>query len=95
VNIQSEFQKIPQIQGVEKIEAAPATAGQNAVVTHGANEEPKLSTAAVAISESAGLPDVRMDKVMSIQSALASGSYQVSSSDLAGKLIEQMKSNNS
>ena len=34
--------------------------------------------------------DVRIDKVAAIQQALASGSYAVSASDVAGKLIDHL-----
>jgi negative regulator of flagellin synthesis FlgM len=34
--------------------------------------------------------DVRMDKVAEIQQALASGSYNVPASAVAGKMIDQM-----
>jgi negative regulator of flagellin synthesis FlgM len=62
-------------------------------------DQTHLSTAASLVSRALGanlsannveLGDVRLDKVAAVQSALASGSYQVSSSQVAGKLIDHM-----
>ncbi len=53
-------------------------------------DQTHLSQAAVAASATSSLSDVRLDKVASIQQALASGSYSVSPSDLAGKLIDHL-----
>lgn len=48
----------------------------------------QVSTAAGALLNSDG--DVRMDKVASLQKAIHSGSYNVSSTDVADKLIGTM-----
>lgn len=37
------------------------------------------------------LPDVRMDKVALVQSALANGSYRIQSSEIAARILESMK----
>ncbi|AXC10416.1 hypothetical protein ACPOL_1065 [Acidisarcina polymorpha] len=49
-----------------------------------------LSPAALLASASSSLPDVRSEKVASIQEALANGSYSVSSTDVADKLIDHL-----
>lgn len=58
-------------------------------------DQAHLSTAASLVSQALGasdaqFDDVRLDKVAAVQSALADGSYQVSSSQIAGKLIDHM-----
>ena len=52
----------------------------------------QLSPAASLIGQAAAAPvsDVRQEKVDSIRQALASGSYDVSPADVAGKLIEHL-----
>ncbi len=50
----------------------------------------RLSPAALAASSSSSLPDVRSEKVAAVQQALANGSYAVSASDVAGKLIDHL-----
>jgi anti-sigma28 factor (negative regulator of flagellin synthesis) len=95
VNIQSDFQTLPGVRRSENTLAAGAPhAGQSAVNEGGAKDETSLSAAAVEIARSVASSDVRMDKVGSIQAALATESYRVSSSDVAAKLIEHMQSNN-
>lgn len=53
-------------------------------------DETHLSQAAVLASAASSVSDVRLDKVAAIQQALASGSYAVSASDVAGKLIDHL-----
>jgi negative regulator of flagellin synthesis FlgM len=52
-----------------------------------------LSHAALQVSSSASLPEVRVEKVAAVQQALAGGSYAVSPSDVAGKLIDHLLQN--
>jgi negative regulator of flagellin synthesis FlgM len=49
-----------------------------------------LSSAGSEVSQTASDTGVRMDKVSSIQSALASGSYSVSSALVASKVVDSM-----
>ena len=57
-------------------------------------DQTHLSPAALAAAAaSSGTSDVRVDKIVAIQQALASGSYAVSASDVAGKLIDHMLQN--
>jgi negative regulator of flagellin synthesis FlgM len=75
-------------QAVEPHQAAVAT-GAGAAETSG-NDETHLSGAAGLVQQALSLPDVRTGKVAEIQQALASGSYNVSSSAVAEKLIGSM-----
>jgi negative regulator of flagellin synthesis FlgM len=61
----------------------PAATGQVSDQTH-------LSAAANIVSQSVSQTDVRTDKVAAVQSALASGNYNVDSSQVASKLIDHM-----
>ena len=56
-------------------------------------DEAHLSSAALSAAASSGVSDVRADKVAAIQQALASGSYAISASDVADKLIDQLLQN--
>jgi negative regulator of flagellin synthesis FlgM len=47
----------------------------------------KVSLAGAMISQATRGSDLRFDKVAALQQAIASGSYNVSSADLADKLI--------
>jgi negative regulator of flagellin synthesis FlgM len=91
MNIQNDLQGLEQVlgaaglSGTGKEPATPADAGAPT-----ASDQAHLSTAAYLVSQAVALPEVRTDKVASVQAALANGSYQVSSSDLAGKMIGQM-----
>jgi len=49
-----------------------------------------VSTMAGALSQALGTSDVRMDKVAQLQAVIANGSYNVSSSDIADKLLQSM-----
>lgn len=49
-----------------------------------------LSTTGGLISKALEGSDVRMDKVQALQQAIASGSYSVSSADVAGKMIDAL-----
>lgn len=49
-----------------------------------------LSSAASEVSQTAGEPDVRLDKVASIQAQLAAGTYNIPPYAVASKLVEAM-----
>jgi len=53
-------------------------------------DQSSVSTAASQVALSANEPEVRLNKVASIQSALQAGTYQVPASDVAEKLIQTM-----
>lgn len=49
-----------------------------------------LSSAGGAIAHALGGSDVRSERVAALQQAIASGTYNVSSSDVAGKMIQSL-----
>ena len=53
----------------------------------GTTDDASLSHASLLIAHALTLSDVRVDKVASLQQAIAAGTYRISSDDLAGKLI--------
>ena len=53
-------------------------------------DQTAVSSTGDAVLQAMGTSDVRTDKVASLQAAIADGSYSVSSSDVADKLINSM-----
>lgn len=49
-----------------------------------------LSSVGGQVTQATSAPDVRLDKVAAIQSALAAGTYSVSASQVASKLVDSM-----
>lgn len=54
-------------------------------------DEARLSAASGLIAEALQVSDVRSSKVAALQQAIANGSYNVSSSDVADKLIQVLQ----
>jgi negative regulator of flagellin synthesis FlgM len=55
-----------------------------------ARDEAKLSSTGELVARALSTPDVRTAKVEALQKAIADGSYNVSSSDVAGKMIDSL-----
>ncbi len=53
-------------------------------------DQTSLSLASGLITKALSLSDVRSDKVAGLQKAIASGTYNVSSSDVAEKLVKSL-----
>jgi negative regulator of flagellin synthesis FlgM len=65
--------------------------------TGSASSEAAVATDTTNVSSTGGLvaaalatPDVRLDKVAQLQTAIGNGSYSVSSSDVASKIVESL-----
>ena len=68
------------VRGQEAQEAGAAFSG----------DEATLSNVGAAMQSAADRDGVRLDKVAAIQQALAAGTYNVSASEVADKLVESM-----
>jgi negative regulator of flagellin synthesis FlgM len=91
MKIPNGIEDISQIFSSQAVTNATATKGnsspQNETVEA---DKAQLSDLATQLAQSAAAPDVRMDKVASIQSALQAGTYQVSAEDVAQKIVTSM-----
>ena len=94
MNIRNDLQSVQpipaetQVSGVDK----PSSISSATAATID-SDQTHLSSAASLISHAASLPEVRMEKVQSVQAAIASGSYGVSASDVAHSLMSHMLGN--
>jgi flagellar biosynthesis anti-sigma factor FlgM len=72
--------------------ARPVRPGQAAGTQHAVlgGDHATFSQAATEVSEAAGQSEVRPEKVVAIQQALAAGTYSVSSDAVAGKVMDAM-----
>lgn len=68
-----------------------AISGSQSALT---SDQATLSSAGSAVLDSSGDSGVRMDKVASIQAALAAGTYNVSPAAVASKLVDSMLGSN-
>jgi flagellar biosynthesis anti-sigma factor FlgM len=66
-----------------------ATAGGSAL----SSDQATFSSAGSEVSQTAGGTEARMDKVASIQAALEAGTYNVSASAVASKVVDSMLGN--
>jgi negative regulator of flagellin synthesis FlgM len=92
MNVNNDIQGMRQMfptQEITKTESAAAGRSGEAAVSGNADEA-TLSPAASMAAEAAQDSGVRMDKVTSVQQAIAAGTYNVPSSDVAGKMIDRM-----
>lgn len=86
VNSSAPSSATPAVQAIRP-EIVPVT---NAAPVESANnvDQADLSSAGGVISQALEGSDIRSEKVASLQQAIASGNYNVSSSDVADKIIE-------
>jgi negative regulator of flagellin synthesis FlgM len=66
------------------------TAAQSNTSALDSDQTVKVSSTAGALAQITGQSDVRSEKVAQLQAAIAGGTYNVSSTDVANKLIESM-----
>ncbi len=95
MDIRTNFQSVQHLPGeaeVARNERTPEVTG-SANTSAASADETHLSSAAKMLTQADSLPDVRAEKVASVQTALAAGTYNVSSSDVAAKLVDHMLGN--
>jgi flagellar biosynthesis anti-sigma factor FlgM len=97
MNIQSNFNSIPPLsQDISSARAGGSQGNTASAASVGApttileQDQAHLSQAAVLASATSADSDVRLEKVAEIQQALSAGTYAVSPSDVAGKLIDHL-----
>ncbi|HEX4037137.1 MAG TPA: flagellar biosynthesis anti-sigma factor FlgM [Acidobacteriaceae bacterium] len=92
MNVQNNLQGMQQLfssQEVTKAEnARPGAAAQ--ATTGSSTDQATLSSAASVAAQTSPDADVRMEKVAEVHQALGQGTYSVPSSEVAGKMIDQM-----
>lgn len=80
--------------GPAQTERTASIALSNAVTSGGASsvavDHAKLSGFGGALAQALTQSDVRMDKVTALQQAIAAGTYSVSASDVADKIISSL-----
>ena len=66
---------------------------ENAVVVNSSanrSDQASLSAASTLLVQALRTPDVRTEKVATLQATIAAGTYNVSSADVAAKLVETL-----
>ena len=89
MNVHNNLQGLQQLLSSQEVSRTSSgkTAGQ---ASGSSTDEATLSTAASAAAQAAPDSDVRMEKVAQVQKALAEGTYNVPSSDVANRMIDTM-----
>lgn len=93
MEIRNGLEGLKSLLGVNSAAAPPAAQGKSAAAAQGgafSADSATLSSAASQVAQTAGDDGVRMDKVASIQTALAAGSYSVPASAVASSLVSAM-----
>jgi flagellar biosynthesis anti-sigma factor FlgM len=94
MNVHNDLPSVPPIAGenqISAVEKSPTAANPSSSAV--GSDQAHLSGAASLISHAASLSEVRAEKVQPIQLAIASGSYSVSSTDVAQSLMGYMLGN--
>jgi negative regulator of flagellin synthesis FlgM len=89
MNVHNNLQGLQQLLASQEVPRA--SSGKAAgPVSGGSADEATLSSAASAAAQASPDSDVRMEKVAQVQKALAEGTYNVASSDVANRMIDAM-----
>lgn len=93
MEIRNSLDGLKSLLGVNSTAAPPAAQGNSSAVAQSgafSTDSATLSSAASQVAQTAGDDGVRMDKVNSIQAALASGTYSVPASAVASSMVDAM-----
>jgi negative regulator of flagellin synthesis FlgM len=93
MDIRSSLEGLKSLLGTPAPAPATTTQPKSGSATGGSalsSDQATFSSAGSEVSQTAGDMGVRMDKVAAIQAALAAGTYNVSASDVASKVVDSM-----
>jgi negative regulator of flagellin synthesis FlgM len=91
MNVNNNLQGLQQLLASQNVtQTAGRTGASNGPDGKAGTDEATLSSAASVAAAAAPDSDVRMDKVTAIQQAVAGGTYNVPTSEVAGKMIDFM-----
>lgn len=90
-NVQNAVTTVP-ANGAQRSEAASNASTKNAAASGvpPSQDQTRFSSTSGVLGQSLSGPDVRMPKVQELSAAIAAGTYQVPSSDVAGKMIDAL-----
>lgn len=91
MNVRNDIENLSQILPSQTAPVSPPAKSGNSQPTAGSHTDTaQLSAVGTQAAQSSEVPEVRLDKVASIQAALQAGTYQVPAADVAQKVIESM-----
>ena len=93
MDIRNSLDGLRSLLGVNPTAPAPTTQTKGSTAAAGSSlssDSATLSSAASEVLQAASEDGVRMDKVAAMQSALAAGTYDISASAVASKVIDSM-----
>jgi negative regulator of flagellin synthesis FlgM len=94
MNIQKDLYNHPPISGATQVSGirpgADEVTSQSAEASQEARDQANLSTAARVANQALGLSDIRQEKISAVQGAIANGSYNVPSSQVAASLMQHL-----
>jgi flagellar biosynthesis anti-sigma factor FlgM len=97
MDIRNSFDGLKSLLGVSPTDSAALGTAKAASVSttssDSGSDRATLSSAASQVASSSDDAGVRMDKVVSIQSALAAGTYNIPASAVASRLVDSMLGN--
>jgi negative regulator of flagellin synthesis FlgM len=93
IDMRSRVEKLKSLLRAPALAPAATPQPMSAVTTGGSalgSDQATFSSAGSEISQMAGDTEVRMDKVAGIQTALAAGTYKVSTGAVASRVVDSM-----
>ncbi len=91
MDIRNNFDGLKSLLGVETAATTSRPARTRTVAESAlGSDHATLSTAATEFSQAVGEEDVRPEKVVAVQAALAAGTYTVPASAVASKIVDAM-----
>ena len=82
--------KASSTEGLDATQASSQTSSSNQTVSRVVLDQATVSAAGGQVAQALTTSDVRMEKVAPLQAAIANGTYNVSASAVANKLLEHL-----